>query len=249
MSHHENRQTQLLAQPQQQTEDLPAHRRIQAGNGLISDEYAGLQCKRSRDDDPLALTTGKFMRVAQEEAFGWPQTRLGERLGHLGLLITGDLVDAQAFGDGVIDGVARIEGAERVLQDQLHLATEVLQPSIVQRFALKQHRAPGRLFQPEQSPRERCLAAAGFPDECDDFTGVHLNVNTIDGPHATPEDDRQVARADHRLTTGHRLTRRHGTTGYRLTRRHGITFRHAAARPGPALRSSTVVVAHSGMTS
>ena len=184
------------------------------------------------------------MRIAQEEALRWPQSRLGECLGHLGLLITGDLVDAQAFGDGVIDGVARIEGTERILQDQLHLATEVLQPSIVQRLTLKQHRACRRLLQPEQRACERRLAAAGFPDECDDLTRVHLEVDAIDGPHATPKDDREVARADHRLTTRHRLTIRH-----RLTRHHGSTFRHAAARPGPAGRRSTVVVAHSGITS
>ena len=55
MCHHQHRQAELLAQTQQQAEDLPAHGGVQAGHGLVGDEHARFQGQRTRDDHALAL--------------------------------------------------------------------------------------------------------------------------------------------------------------------------------------------------
>ena len=100
---------------------------------------------------------------------------------------------AQALGHGVVDGVPRIQCAQRILQHQLHLAAVVLQPPVVQWPAFEDHLATRGLLQAEQGARERRLAAAGLPDERDDLAGGDVEVHTVHRAHAAVEDHAQVA--------------------------------------------------------
>ena len=124
----EHRQAELVAQPQQQRQDLAAHRGVQRGHRLVGDEHLGLEDERAGDDDALALAAGQLVRVAQEEALGraqpGPRQRLGDQLPRSS---PAHAVDPQALGHRLVDGVPRVERAGRVLQHQLHLAAVGLQ--------------------------------------------------------------------------------------------------------------------------
>ena len=74
-------QAQVVAQPQQQREDLAADRGVQRGHRLVGDEHVGLEHERAGDDDALPLAAGELVRVAQEEALGRAQPGLRQRLG------------------------------------------------------------------------------------------------------------------------------------------------------------------------
>ena len=72
---------ELVAQPQQQREDLAAHRGVQRGHRLVGDEHLRVERQRAGDDDALPLAAGQLVRVAQEEPLGRPQPGPGQRLG------------------------------------------------------------------------------------------------------------------------------------------------------------------------
>ena len=57
-------QLQPLLQLQQQVDDLRLHRDIERRDQLVGDQHLGLDRKRPRDADALALAAGKLVRVA-----------------------------------------------------------------------------------------------------------------------------------------------------------------------------------------
>ena len=123
---------ELLAQLEQQRQDLAADRGVEAGDRLVGDQQLRLERERAGDQHPLPLAARQLVRVAQEERLG--RTQPGRRQGggdQLGLARPGlrdQLVDAQALGDRLVDGVPRVERAERVLEHELDVAPERLQP-------------------------------------------------------------------------------------------------------------------------
>ena len=57
-------------QPEQDVEDLRAHRGVEHRDRLVADQPLGLEHERRRDRDPLALAAGELVRVAVEVALG-----------------------------------------------------------------------------------------------------------------------------------------------------------------------------------
>jgi hypothetical protein len=113
---HQAGEPQVVAQPQQQAQDLPAHRRVEGGHRLVGDQDGRVQDQGAGDDHPLSLPPGELVGEAQEEPFGRPEPRPGQRVGHGGRLVGDAAVDAQPFGHRVVDGVPRVERAARVLE-------------------------------------------------------------------------------------------------------------------------------------
>ena len=91
------------------------------------------QGKGARDEHPLLLPAGELVRVAQEQPLGRTQAGLGEGLGdQLGLTATlgvvrDALVQPDALGHRLVDGLPRVQGPGGVLEDHLHPAAEAAQ--------------------------------------------------------------------------------------------------------------------------
>jgi hypothetical protein len=121
------------------------------------------------------------VRVAQEEALRRPQARERERLGHALLLGLDHSVDSQALGDGLVDGVPRVERARRVLEHELHAAPVGLQRlgRRGERLCVDEHLARRRLLQAEDRARQRGLAAAALADEREDLAAAEVEVDAV----------------------------------------------------------------------
>ena len=111
-------------QLQQETEDLAPDRRVEAGHRLIGHEQLGRHHHGAGDDDPLPLAAGELVGIAQQEPLGRAQPTAGERLGHQQLLV-GQPVDAGPFGHDLVDRLAGVERARRILEDQLRLTPQL----------------------------------------------------------------------------------------------------------------------------
>jgi hypothetical protein len=118
---HQSGQSEFVAQPQEKREDLAAHRRVKGGDRLVGDEHARLEDHRPGDDHALALPPGQLMWVALEEPLRRPQAASAEGVGDPGLLVV-EAVDPHPFGDGLVDGVPRVQRSGWVLQDKLDTA-------------------------------------------------------------------------------------------------------------------------------
>jgi len=77
-------------------------------------------------------------------------------------------VDAERLADDIASLHARIEGSERVLEDDLHRTSMRPQfgfAEIRNVLAVEPDAAAGRLDQPQHAARHRRFAAAGFADK------------------------------------------------------------------------------------
>ncbi|HEY0362069.1 MAG TPA: hypothetical protein VGC83_07275 [Solirubrobacteraceae bacterium] len=92
-----------------------------------------------RDDHALALAAGDLVGVAGEEALGRAQPGPRQRVGDELLLFAGHALDAHALGHRLVDRLAGVQRAGRVLEDHLHLAAVRAQgaPAVAQRLAVE----------------------------------------------------------------------------------------------------------------
>ena len=112
-----------------------------------------------------------------------------------------DPVDPQPLADAVADRGPRVQGCIRVLEDDLHLAPDALQPGSLEVrdvLVLEPDRARRRLDQAEQEPAHGRLPAAGFADEPERLAAADLEVDPVHGLHEPdraledPAPDREV---------------------------------------------------------
>jgi hypothetical protein len=86
----------------------------------------------------------------------------------LALAPVGEPVDEGAFPHDLADGHPGVEGRIRVLEDDLHVATdglELVAARLEERLAAEQHVAPGGRNQAEHDLAQRRLAAPGLADQ------------------------------------------------------------------------------------
>ena len=220
----EDRDVGLAHQAQHQREDLAAHRGVEARDRLVGHEQARLEHHRPGDDHALALAAGDLVGVAGEEALGRAQAGARQRLRDELLLVAGHALDAHALGHRLVDRLAGVERAGRVLEDHLHLAAVRAQraPVVAQRLPAQRHRPRGRALEPDDRARERRLAAARLAHEGDDLAGAHREVDAVDRA-----GDRAARRANStcRPLTSSRLAGRH-------PRARHVHAGRAAPRPG-----------------
>ena len=195
MRHDDDRQPQLVAQPQQQREDLAAHGRVQRRHRFVGDDHVRLQHERPRDDHALALTAGQLVRVAQEEALRRSQPSAGQRVGDAVALVARHAVDAQTLGDGLVDRVPRVQRPRRVLQDQLDAAAVGPQPGRgVRQRAARGARRRRWSARPGRGSPARAMS-------CRSRTRRPAPGSRPDGPPARPRRPRAPAAARARRTS------------------------------------------------
>ena len=126
-------EAELLLQVLQQIEDLRLDRHVERRHRLVADHHVGPQRQRAGDADPLALAAGEGVRVAAEMAAVEPD-HLHQLAHHLAAIgVVADIMDHQRLDQDVVDGHARIERAERVLEDELQLGAEAVELAAVER--------------------------------------------------------------------------------------------------------------------
>src|SRR5204863_8954892 len=118
----------------QQVDDLRLHAHVQRRGRLVEHNEPRLQDERAGDGDALALAAGEFVRIARAGRRIEPDLDelLVDHAAAFGL--AGVLVDLQALADDLADRHARAERAERVLEDDLHLAAQWPDFALAQRL-------------------------------------------------------------------------------------------------------------------
>src|SRR5580698_6546216 len=107
----ERRQRQLIAQAQDQLEDLTADRGIQRGHRLVRYYHGRIQSQRAGDHDSLLLAAGQLVRIAADELLRRAQPGSGQGAVHpLGQAL-GQAVQPRPLGHGVEYVLPRIRRA------------------------------------------------------------------------------------------------------------------------------------------
>ena len=179
------------------------------------------------------------MRIPEVEPLRRAQPRPRERVGHLGLLTLVQTVHSETLGDGLVDGVSRIQCSGWILEDQLRSPPVGLQvASPVGKFLSADiHRARRGPLQAEDRPGQCGFATTAFTDQCKNLPPANCQVDAVNGTcditAAGTELDLQ----------GTRLKRRHiGAVGGRHT--DTSPARWQAASRSPCLVSSGSTVEH-----
>src|SRR2546425_1469002 len=132
-----------------------------------------MQRKRAGDADTLPLASAEFVRIALECRF--IKTNSTQQLGNAfatsgGATLSGKarkersahrLVNNQRLGDHIFDAHARIERAEWILKNDLHVAAKLLHCAVRGReqiAAIETNTAGGRLNQSQNQASQRALA-------------------------------------------------------------------------------------------
>ena len=104
----------------EQLQHFGLDRHVQGGGRFIGDDDVGIVGQRHGDADALALTAGEFMGVGGRAVAGVGDADAVHQVDGAGQgFRVGDaLVTADRFGDLLADGHQRVQGAQRVLEDE-----------------------------------------------------------------------------------------------------------------------------------
>ena len=128
----QHRHAEALLQLAQQLQDLRLDRHVEGGGGLVGDQQIWLAGERHGDHHPLALPARELVREGLEALGGLSQRH------HLQQLLRADEraalgeapVQRQHLGNLAADGVERIEGGHRLLEDHRDpVAANLAQPA------------------------------------------------------------------------------------------------------------------------
>ena len=180
-------QAQPFAHVAEHVQDAGAYADIQHRDRLVGDDEGRLQDQGAGHDDALKLAAGHLVRIAlqdlrragrahQLQCFLDQAQPLGP--GHAGIL--------QRLGQGLADGQARVQGLERVLEDQLRPPPEGPQIGAIDGrgiTAFEQDGARGRRHQLQQQPAHGRLAATGLAQQPDALAALEGKADAVDRLH------------------------------------------------------------------
>ena len=180
-------QAEIALQLVEQVHDLALDGDVQRGNRFVADDEIRLHRQGARDADALALPARELVRIARrhlceqpdlDQQFRRPLPRRAD-IGH-------QAMDRQRLIDDVAHGHARVERAERVLEDHLHAPAQGLHfpPRGVGQVGAGEIDLPARhVFQPQDQAPDRGLAAAGFADDAQRPPRFHGKGNILHRAH------------------------------------------------------------------
>jgi hypothetical protein len=163
--------------------------RIWAWIETSSADEAGPDGEGAGDADALALPAAELVRVAARCLGRQPDQleQLRDPRGSCGP--AAETVDGEPFADDARHAHAGIEGAIRVLEDDLHLATERAQLArreTQEGAPPEQHVARRRLDEPQHDAAERRLAAPRLPHQTERLARLDGERDAVDRPHPCP---------------------------------------------------------------
>ena len=187
-------QLEFLLQILHQVQDLRLDRHVERGNRFVGDDELGIDGKRARDADALALTAREFVRItaviilAQADLFQQFDNAL------LAIIALGDVMDLHAFADDLADAHARVERGVGVLEDDLHLAPQIAHRVGIERGyvgAFEIDAARSGFEQPDHEAPEGRLAAARFTHQPQRFPVLDFERYVVDRPDVITAVPRQ----------------------------------------------------------
>src|SRR3954470_14521853 len=192
----DDREPEVALELLEQVDDLGLDRHVERRDRLAGDDELRLQRDGARDADALALTARELVWEAVV-VLGVEADEVHELLDLLLALavVALDVVDDERLADDRADGLARVQGRVRVLENHLHVAPQRLQgvarhvsdvPAAVVDLAAR------RLEQAREQARGRRLAAARLADDAEGLAAEHVEAHAVDGlhrPHLPAEHD------------------------------------------------------------
>ena len=174
--------TELVLEFLEQVQNLGLNGHIQSGNRLVADNQLGLQRKCTGNADTLTLTAGELMRIAVN-VLGVQSDNVEKLADTLNALLLGaHAVNGHGLGDDLTDSHTRIERSIRILEDELHLATHILDLMLAHLgniFTLEEHLTGGRLGQAHDGATRRGLTATGLADQTKGLARIDLERNVV----------------------------------------------------------------------
>src|SRR5258708_5730772 len=150
-------------------QDLRLHAHVDGRGRLVEEDEARLQRQGAGDGDALALAAGEFVRVAFarrrfEADF---LQRLVDHAAALGL--AADAMGLQPFTHDLADRHARTERAERILENDLHLAAQRPQLALAELLQVLRVElyAAFAALEPQQGEAQRGLARTRLAHQAD----------------------------------------------------------------------------------
>src|SRR5208282_5272610 len=178
---------EIALQLLQQIHDLRADADVESGNRFVGDDELRTQRKCAGYANALTLASGKFVRITGHGGFihahGTQKFAHALAAGIAAEAFVHDLsVENQGLGDHVLHAVARVERAERVLEDDLQVAAKTAQFGAVrlqQIDAIENDGARSGLDEAEDEPSKRALAGAGFTNQAKSFAFLDVEGHII----------------------------------------------------------------------
>jgi len=182
-------QAPLVANVEQEIEYLGLNGDIERRDTFIGNEEIRIKGKGPGNPDSLALPAGEFVGIAahvlrlQPDLFkeaGHPVGPVSRRT---------DAMGGEAFSNDGPDPEARIERSDRILEDDLHSASEGTHASGIKGqhvLAIEDEAARTGLDQPEQGTPEGGLAGTGFANEADDAAPGQIQIDILDSIDRSP---------------------------------------------------------------
>src|SRR5256712_2354201 len=118
----EVRQAAFLPEVRHELKDLGPDRHVEHRDRLVRDDEVGLEGQRRRDRDPLALAAAQLVREAEDELARRSRRVIleGPRHERRDLLrVVSDLIHDEGLRDDLVDGLFRVQGLVRILEDQV----------------------------------------------------------------------------------------------------------------------------------
>ena len=184
-------QTKPLLKVLQEVYDLRLNRNVERRNRFVENEERGLDRKRARDSDPLALAAREFMGMAVEGVR--VETNHLEQMNDSLFFFAAarETMYFNTLADDRPHAHPRIQRGVGVLKDELHPAAQGAQLASTERgeiAALEHYAAGGRLEQAKNEAAESRFARAGLADEAQGLAAFNLQIDAVDG-----SDDEPVA--------------------------------------------------------
>jgi hypothetical protein len=165
---------------------------IQSRDRFVGDDELRTQDQRASDPDPLALAARKLVWIATGGLPTQPDPL--QHLAHQSLAFGAapDPVRGQPLSHDLADGHSGVERADRILEDDLHVAAKILQVGAAQGQhvpTLEFDRAFRGLQKPEQSPPQSGFPAPRLANQSQGLSRHYLEVHAV---HCTDLTDRAL---------------------------------------------------------
>jgi len=190
--------SEVALQSREKVDDLCTDANIKRRDGFVADNKLRPQCECTSYDNALPLSAAKLVWVtAQRRRVEANRTQEITNLGSIvfpvsrGLAGIGSpvLMDYQWFGNRILHPHARIQRAERVLKNDLHISsmTPKFASARCQQVASSKTNCPESWFDESQDKTaQSAFAGAGLADQSQGFAGLNVERNIVYGPGFAP---------------------------------------------------------------